>query len=199
MKYALFDKATGAVRQWQDREKFGYPEAPADELLPLADNFQFPAAPRWVVGGKLTDVQPPPPTIPLATVVALKWAAIQAERERRKSGGFLVLVGTAEKWFHSDPASRVQHLGLKDSARDMLAAGGTLATVLQIDAKDVLWKTMDGTWVTITGQIAFDIVKSARSLDAQLHQIAEQHKAKMEASTAPSAYDFSTGWPRAFA
>lgn len=127
------------------------------------------------------------------------WEAIKAERDRRKSGGFNVRVGSGNKWFHGDADSRIQHLGLKDKARDLIAGGGAMTDKLTILGQTVRWKTMDGSFVDVSAQIAFDIVAAAGDLDAQLFAAAETHKAAMEASADPSAYDVSGGWPATFA
>ena len=132
---------------------------------------------------------PPKPTS------AEVWERIKAERERRKDGGVKVLIGGVDKWFHSDTGSRIQHLGLKDKARDLLAAGGNMADNIIILGQEVRWKTMDGSFVGVTAQLAGDIVTGAGNLDARLFVVAETHKATMEASSDPAAYDFSGGWP----
>jgi len=123
------------------------------------------------------------------------WELIKAERDRRKAGGFKV--GT--DWFHSDADSRIQHLGLKDKARDLLAAGGAMTDNLTILGQPVRWKTMDGSFAIVTAQLAFDIVAAAGDLDARLFAVAETHRAAMEAAADPAAYDFSVGWPATFA
>jgi hypothetical protein len=127
-----------------------------------------------------------------------KWDQIKVERDRRKAGGIKVNVGSIYKWFHSDADSRIQHIGLKDKARDLLAAGGAMTDKLAILGQAVKWKTMDGSFVEITAQLAFDIVAAAGDFDAQLFATAEAHKAAMEASADPASYDFSTGWPPSF-
>ena len=101
-------------------------------------------------------------------------------------------------WFHSDADSRIQHLGLKDKARDLIAAGGAMTDNLSILGQPVRWKTMDGSFATITAQLAFDIVAAAGDLDARLFAVAETHRAAMEAAPDPAAYDFSAGWPETF-
>ncbi len=130
----------------------------------------------------------------VAAAKGAKWDSIKAERDRRKAGGFKV--GTL--WFHSDADSRIQHLGLKDKARDLLAAGGAMADNLTILGQPVRWKSMDGSFVNVTVQLAFDIVTAAGDLDARLFAVAETHRAAMEAAADPSAYDFSAGWPETF-
>lgn len=141
---------------------------------------------------------PPPPVQTLGEVKTLVWEQIKIQRDRRKSGGFKVKIGGVDKWFHSDLDSRIQHLGLKDKARDLLASGGLLAGKLTVLGQPVRWKTMDGSFVEISAQIAFDIVAAAGDLDAQLFTTAEQHRVVMEASANPEVYDYSTGWPLSY-
>lgn len=136
-------------------------------------------------------IKQPLPAPDPAVIKSAQWEAIKTKREKIKAGG--VKVGT--KWFHSDIESRVQHLGLKDKARDLLAAGGAMADRLQVGGADIQWKTQNGTLIYITAQIAFDIVAAVGVLDALAHQNAEVHKVAMEASAEPAVYDFSTGWP----
>lgn len=142
--------------------------------------------------GKPVVVDPPKPT------AADVWEQIKADRDRRKSGGFKVKVGSSNKWFHSDADSRIQHLGLKDKARDLIAGGGAITDKLTILGQTVKWKTMDGSFVDVSAQVAFDIVAAAGDLDAQLFAAAETHKAAMEAAADPAAYDFSGGWPKVY-
>ena len=68
--------------------------------------------------GRPVAVDPPAPSA--AAIKAAKWESIKVERDRRKAGGFKV----GALWFHSDADSRIHHLGLKDKARDLIAAGG---------------------------------------------------------------------------
>lgn len=135
-----------------------------------------------------------PPTPTLAEIKAAQWDAIKAERDRRKAGGFKV--GTL--WFHSDADSRIQHLGLKDNARDLLAAGGAMTDNLTILGQPVRWKTMDGSFANVTAQLAFNIVAAVGDRDARLFAVAETHRAAMETASDPAGYDFSAGWPETF-
>ncbi|OHC70006.1 MAG: hypothetical protein A3H93_17185 [Rhodocyclales bacterium RIFCSPLOWO2_02_FULL_63_24] len=130
----------------------------------------------------------------LATERTLAWTAIKARRDAIKVGG--VQVGAY--WFHSDADSRIQHLGLKDKARDLLAAGGTMADAITILGQPVQWKTLSGAFVTVTVQLAYDIVTAAGNLDATAFAVAETHRQAMEAAADPALYDFSVGWPPAF-
>lgn len=120
-------------------------------------------------------VDPPKPT------AAQVWERIKTERDRRTDqGGYKV--GT--KWFHSDQKSRSQQLGL-------VLLGASIPANLQ-------WKTMDGSFVTMTQTLAQQILASGASSDQAIFAAAETHKAAMEASADPASYDFSGGWPETF-
>lgn len=116
-----------------------------------------------------------------AMVKATKWEAIKAERDRRTDqGGYKV--GT--KWFHSDQKSRSQQLGLV-----LLGAG--IPAGLQ-------WKTMDGSFITMTATLAQQVLGAAAASDQAIFAAAETHRTMMEASSDPASYDFSAGWPKVF-
>lgn len=109
------------------------------------------------------------------------WCAIKAERDRRtESGGYQA----ARKWFHSDQKSRSQQLGL-------VLLGANIPAGLQ-------WKTMDGSFVTMTQQLAGQVLAAAAASDQAIFAAAEAHRQAMEASADPAAYDFSGGWPKVF-
>lgn len=135
---------------------------------------------------------PSPPT--LSARQSSVWELIKTERSARMSGGSKV----SGKWFHTDQDSRLQHLGLKDSARDLLAAGAAMSDAITINGQQVAWKTMDGTFAPMTVQLAFDIVEADKALDAALFIAAETHRAQMMAAGDPNAYNYSTGWPERF-
>lgn len=118
-----------------------------------------------------------PPKLTAADV----WEKIKAERDRRtEHGGYKA--GT--KWFHSDQKSRGQQLGL-------VLLGANIPANLQ-------WKTMDGSFVTMTQQLAGQVLAAAAASDQAIFAAAEAHRQAMEASADPAAYDFSTGWPKVF-
>ena len=119
-------------------------------------------------------VDPPKPT------AADIWEKIKAERDRRMVGG--VKVGA--KWFHSDDSSRIQQMGL-------VMMGASIPANLQ-------WKTMDGSFITMTQALASQVFQAVAASDQAVFTVAEQHKAAMEASADPSTYDFSTGWPKIY-
>jgi hypothetical protein len=122
------------------------------------------------------------------------WALIKSRRDAMSNGG--VLVGTY--WFNTDANSRIRYLGLKDKARDMLMAGGTMTDNITVFGNPVQWKTMDNTFAIITAQLAYDIVNSISNFDATNFSVAETHKAAMIAAADPLTYDFSTNWPATF-
>ena len=114
-----------------------------------------------------------------ATARASKWEAIKATRDARKSGG--ALVGT--KWFHTDADSRIQQLGL---------------VLMGASVPAVPWKTLDGTFTTMSQTLAGQIFAAVAALDMALFANAEAHRTAMEASVNPDQYDFSAGWPDHF-
>lgn len=112
------------------------------------------------------------------TPKAVAWDKIKTERDRRiQNGGYKV--GT--KWYHSDTFSRTQQMGLV-----MLGANIPANTP---------WKTMDGSFVVMTQTLAGQIFGAAAASDIAIFTAAETHRAAMEASADPAAYDYSTGWP----
>jgi len=127
---------------------------------------------------------------------ASAWELIKAERDRRKKAGF----NAAGKWVHSDTFSRSQWLGLKDNARDSLANGGTMADGLRDDEdKPIIWKMLDGSFVPVTAQLAFDVVAAVTRSDMAVFTAAETHNAYMRGAADPSAYDYTTDWPQTYA
>lgn len=117
----------------------------------------------------------------VAQAKAAKWDAIKVERDyRTENGGYKV----GAKWFHSDQKSRSQQLGL-------MLLGASIPANLQ-------WKTMDGSFVTMTQQLAGQVLGAAAASDQAIFAAAETHKAAMEASADPAAYDFSVGWPKIY-
>lgn len=111
---------------------------------------------------------------------ATAWDAIKAERDRRKAGG--VKVGA--KWFHSDDGSRIQHMGL-------VMKGASIPANLQ-------WKTMDGSFITMTQALASQVFQAVAANDQTIFAAAETHRVAMEASADPASYDYSGGWPKIY-
>lgn len=184
MRFSKSAKLSGASGFFFDSDK----SVPSDAIevsdadvsvainLPTGASFDFDASGKLLVT---------PATVQtaaqiLAGAISDKWDAIKAERDRRKSGG--VKVGA--KWFHSDDGSRIQQIALV-----MMAA--SIPAGLQ-------WKSMDGSFVTMTQTLAAQVFAGVVASDQAIFTVAETHKAAMEASADPASYDFSTGWPETF-
>ena len=122
-------------------------------------------------------------TAPAPDLTALRashWEAIKTERDRRtQSCGYQA----AGKWFHSDTFSRTQQMGL-------VMLGANIPADLQ-------WKTMDGSFVTMTQTLAGQVFAAAASSDAALFARAEQIKAVMEADPVNFSLASQT-WPVIF-
>jgi hypothetical protein len=120
------------------------------------------------------------PAPDLTALRASQWEAIKTERDKRiQTGGYQA----AGKWFHSDTFSRTQQMGLV-----MMGAG--IPNGLQ-------WKTMDGSFITMTQTLAGQVFAAAAASDAAIFARAEQIKATMDAD--PAAFDLAAhAWPLVF-
>ena len=131
----------------------------------------------------LTDHEVLEPNL-LETARKDKWEHIKAERDRRTlESGYKV--GT--KWFHSDQTSRTQQLGL-------ILMGSNIPS-------NLMWKTMDGSFVQMTPTLAQQVLAAAASSDSAIFIAAETHKAAINGSLSSDAvrsYDIMTGWPQAY-
>ena len=117
----------------------------------------------------------------LATMRASIWASIKGIRDgKTQAGGYQA----AGKWFHSDTFSRTQQIGL-------VMMGANIPAGLQ-------WKTMDGSFVTMTQALAGQVFTAAATQDAALFAYAEQMNALVLAAEDPAAVDINAGWPAVF-
>ena len=127
----------------------------ASQFIEVPDNVM----PGWVLSGDNWQA----PAVDVDALKARHWEEIKAERDRRtQQGGYQV----AGKWFHSDTFSRTQQMGL-------VMMGASIPINLQ-------WKTMDGSFVTMTQTLASQVFAAAAASDAALFARAEQIKAAME-------------------
>lgn len=118
-----------------------------------------------------------PPYVDYAKARSRKVVDIKVERDMRKNGG----VEVAGKWFHTDSDSRIQQLGLV-----MMGAA----------VPAVQWKTMDGTFVTMTQVLAQAIFNAVASLDIDLFTCAETNIATVAALPDAEVVGYvTTGWP----
>lgn len=102
---------------------------------------------------------------------------IKAERDRRTNEGGYQAGG---KWFHSDTISRTQQIGL-------ILMGQNLPANIQ-------WKTMDGSFVTMTPALAQEIFQAAASQDTSTFAVAQQ--AIAQATANPGAFHMAAiPWP----
>lgn len=110
------------------------------------------------------------------------WYKIKAERDHRThEGGYKVVVDGVDKWFHSDTFSRSQQMGL-------VLLGENLPENLK-------WKTLDGTFVTMTPILVQQVFAAAAASDSTLFNYAEDLIAQVQASEEPESVDITTGWP----
>ena len=135
----------------------------------------------------VTTIEPPSATVNWmngawvennTTIILTIQNAISVYRDQLMvTNGFNV----ADKWYASDSASRTQLLGLA-------AAGANIPVNLQ-------WKTMDGSYVTMTAELASQILVTAIASDNAIFEYGETQKANVANSATPSTYDWKTGWP----
>lgn len=108
-------------------------------------------------------------------------ARIKKERDRRiQTGGYKV----DEKWFHSDTFSRTQQMNLKALGSDIPA--------------DLLWKTMDGTSVLMTNELATQICTAQVVSDNVLFNVAENIIVGLDNAEDFSEYYLSVIWPKIY-
>lgn len=130
-------------------------------------------------GWSYLDGVPDPDPYILDAARAALWERIKVERDRRKGNGTLL----NEKWFHSDADSRIQQLGL---------------VLMGANVPAVQWKTMDGSFVTMSQQIAGGLFAAVATNDQALFTHAEDLRAAVMASDTPASVDITTGWPATF-
>ena len=174
-----FAKSTGCFYPFSEN----YANLPADIIDVPQEDFDAamarnPGDTLDVVDGRVVVI--PKPAATKAELQAAAWSGIKAERDRRKAGG--VKVGS--KWFHSDDGSRIQQMGLV-----MMGAG--IPANLQ-------WKTMDGSFITMTQALAGNVFAATAASDQTVFAAAETHRVAMEASADPASYDYSGGWPKIY-
>lgn len=105
------------------------------------------------------------------------WQVIQEQRDARKSAG----VRVGQNWFHSDNFSRIQQMALMMMGAQMPAG--------------IQWKTMSGTFVAMTPQLAGQIFQATAASDQAVFAVAEFKRAEMLLVANPDEYDTTAGWP----
>lgn len=113
-----------------------------------------------------------------------KWEQVRTKRdELSDTGGYRIVVEGVDKWLHSDAKSKTQQIAL-------LLMGANVPAVP--------WKTLDGSFITMTQAIASAIFQAATAKDVVIFQAAETHLGAINTSSDPAGYDFSTGWPTSY-
>jgi len=136
---------------------------------------------KWA-GQQLVDQGARPrPADELAAARAARWEQAKATRDRLTSEGGCQAAG---KWFHSDDRSRTQQLGL-------VLLGANVPNGLQ-------WRTMDGSYVTMTQTLAGQILAAAAAQETAIFVHGETLRAAIAASTEPETVDIASGWPATF-
>jgi hypothetical protein len=107
---------------------------------------------------------------PAEQIAATRWAKIKQLRDTLTDTGGCLVSG---KWFHSDPKSKVQQIAL--------AMAGAAAPAIP-------WKTMDGSFVTLTPTLVSQIFQAQMVREQTIFAHAESLRAD------PNA-DINAGWP----
>jgi Domain of unknown function (DUF4376) len=119
-----------------------------------------------------------------AAIISLLWGQIKNYRDNlTQTGGYLV----SGKWFHSDDTSKIQQLGL-------VMLGANIPANLQ-------WKTMDGTYITMTQTLASQIFAAAATSSVAIFEQAKTHFTAISALDTVdliAAYDWKAGWPQTY-
>ena len=121
----------------------------------------------------------------LTEIKSQKQSEIKSERDRRTVGGYFTT--SVQKWFHSDQFSRSQQLGL-------IALGANIPAGLQ-------WKTMDGSFVTMTQALAQEILVTGALSDQAIFAKAQEKISEVEALVKVEEvveYSVNSGWPLIF-
>lgn len=107
-------------------------------------------------------------------IAAIRWEKIKQKRDTLTSTGGCKV---GDKWYHSDTHSKVQQLAL-------VSAGTNLPAGIQ-------WKTMDGTFVTMTTELAASLFFAQMAQEQAIFAHAESLKADLTA-------DINAGWPETY-
>ena len=109
------------------------------------------------------------------------WELIKQKRHDNTRGGtFIKSVG---KWFHNDDSSRTQYLALQ---------------VLPSLPPDLMWKTMDNSFVPMTKDLLNEIAMTMLTKEQSDFANAEKHLLAMLQADNPLEYDYSTGWSETY-
>ena len=182
MRYFTYDDETGEITGAYIQDL--HPYHGAGNWIEVTEEQYAQRHELVVVDGELQAKPAPDPAVVLAQQRDQVWERIKAYRERLSdTGGYEVTVGGVTKWFHSDLKSKTQQIAL------VVAGAGVPA---------VPWKTMDGTFVTMSQAWAVAIFAAASAQEAAIFATAEAHRGAVMASAEPLAYDWTGGWPAVY-
>jgi hypothetical protein len=122
-----------------------------------------------------------PPVVDVSAARLEAIARVKARRDLKTANGGYLAGG---KWFHSDLVSRTQQIGL-------ILMGANIPAGLQ-------WKTLDGSFITMTPTLAGQILAAAGAQDAALFAHAETLIGQIDAAADPTTVDVAAGWPTTF-
>lgn len=105
------------------------------------------------------------------------WERIKQKRHDNLRGG--VYVASVDKWFHTTDEARQQYTFMR--------------TLPQLPP-DLMWKTMGGDFVNLTGQLLDELSLKMLADEQKDFANAERHRVLMEQSDDPETYDYSDGW-----
>ena len=148
---------------------------------------QYGAIPEETNSNFLLEIQDQYSTETQAYITELKvqkWNEIKEYRSALTINGGYKASG---KWFHSDPFSRSQQLGLVILG-DNIPAG-------------LPWKTMDGSFIEMTPALAQEVFQAATTQDTLLFAYAEGLNNSLQALTSPdeiALFAIKEGWPESY-
>lgn len=124
------------------------------------------------------------------------WDRIKSIRDQKiQMGGFPAL----GRWFHSDGISRSQQLALlMDSIMMQLEGRDLSLPMLDPVGQPLRWKTMDGTFVIMTGNVIRAIYSGAKHQEGLLHRHGEILWYQVKNAPNPHAVDVTLGWPTVY-
>lgn len=180
-----FSKLTGCFYP----EGLGYSDLPDDIIDVPQEDFaaamaRNPGETLDVIAGRVVVI--PKPAAPLAELQVAAWEEIKAERDRRRFDGG---VKVSDHWFLTTTIATCEYNTLL-----LMSSGLPDTTVLRAG-----WRTIDGATIDMTPALVKQILFAGFAQVAAIDDAALAHKAAMEASADPSAYDYSTDWPEIYA
>jgi hypothetical protein len=116
---------------------------------------------------------------PLSMICDMLWGNIKQIRDELIESGGCLLAG---KWYHSDAKSKQQQMALYMKGSSLPAG--------------IMWKTMDGTFVEMTQQLASNLFDAQMTREFTIFAFAEARKVSMANMTIEEleTFDYRSGW-----